>query len=200
MGDCFKKFELRFINNYIGFGLYAREAIKKSSIVCLYFGEKKISPIIKSYSFHPKMDSLNMFVDAINHGNIARFINHAPNSETIIDSQTNTNFLNANLNSRSHSIFGIEVVVFYALRNISKGEQLLTNYGQTYFEYEPFMFKKNGDLVNENNKKIVDKYIKKKYVHTIMKQNGIRSALFELFKRSIIAIIVIIFIAGTLRI
>ncbi|KTC84656.1 MULTISPECIES: SET domain-containing protein-lysine N-methyltransferase [Legionella] len=189
--DNFEALELRYINHFIGFGVFARQEISKGACVSFYYGMKKIRPQNLNYYFYPKLDSFNMGIDARECGNIARFINHAPNAEDI---PTST-FMAANLISTSYTIFGIEVMAFFALRDIKKGEQLLFNYSKKYFDkMELFKFKLDGNLVNFNDEKLADNREQRITTLRVFARNGIKQALFKLIKHySLVILAILIF-------
>ncbi|KTD19299.1 SET domain [Legionella lansingensis] len=191
--DDFETYELRYINNYIGFGVYAKRAIKKNQPVAFYLGVKTTHPELHAYYFGPKHDALLMGTDAQNYSNIARFINHAPNPDDA-DKQ-NSSLLEANLITQRHLLNGIEVVLFGAQRDIAKGEQLLIDYGTRYFEPgEAFRFTTKEDLLNANHQRLFDKKWEKLSVMRIMAQHGVSQAIYAILKRPIIALIIILLI------
>lgn len=186
--DDFETLELRYINHFIGFGVFARQNLSKGTCISFYYGKKKLKPQKMNYFFHPKLDSLNMGIDARECGNIARFINHAPDAEDCPPS-----FMTANLISISYNIFGIEVMAFFALRDIKKGDQLLFNYSKKYFDkLELFKFKLDGNLVNSNNEKLVDNREQKNASLRVFARNGIKQALFKLIKHYSLVVLTIL--------
>lgn len=128
-GDL-SRVELRYINPKMGFGVYCREKIKADEIIGVYTGIKTNQrPDSLNFSFKPAQDSLNMHVDAKFHGNITRFINHAPGHEVTASSDT----LAANILGAIYYFNGISLIVFVTKREIIPGEQLLVDYGNAYF-------------------------------------------------------------------
>lgn len=189
-GDDFEALELRYINHFIGFGVFARQDLSKGACITFYYGMKKLKPQKMNYFFHPKLDSLNMGIDAREFGNIARFINHAPDSE-----DSPSSFSTANLITKSYNIFGIEVMALFALRDIKKGEQLLFDYSRKYFDQmELFKFKPAGNLVNSNNERLADNREQKIATLRLFAHNGIKQALFKLIKHySLIVLAILVF-------
>ena len=55
-----------------------------------------------------------------------------------------------------HSLYGNDIIIYTAKRNISKGEQLLVDYGVNYFFNKEGMYsiKHNGNIMGPKNKKI----------------------------------------------
>lgn len=145
------RYELRYINPEMGLGVFSREVIKKGELLFYYGGVKKISEksMDVRYAFSQRLDCLNMHIDAREHGNLARFINHAPNPDE--NNPDSRRFLVANLNTHAHAIYGIEIIVFLANRDIVIGEQLLVDYGTKYFNSDFITrFKPDGKVVSEN--------------------------------------------------
>ncbi len=140
------RYELRYINPTINLGVFSREIIKKDETLFFYGGLKKNHDSEDvSYAFNFRSDSLNMFIDARECGNIGRFVNHAPNPVKDSPPSKDQTVLEANVTSFSHYLKGVEIVVFTADRDILKGEQLLVDYGSPFFESRPMKrFKANG--------------------------------------------------------
>ncbi len=127
---CLNRFELRYISPKIGFGVFCRERIKKNDVVFFYGGKKRIhDDDHEKYAFQCQLDSLKMYIDAREFGNIARFVNHAPNPTA----NPHPSLLEANIHSSSHYLQSMEVIVFAANRDILEGEQLLVDYGKKFF-------------------------------------------------------------------
>ncbi|CEK10474.1 SET domain-containing protein-lysine N-methyltransferase [Legionella hackeliae] len=185
--DSFDKYELRNINHYIGFGVYAREAIQKDEDVCLYLGIKKHNPDIKRYYFNSRSDALGMGTDAHYYSNIGRFVNHAPADSRV--SNPDSRLLGANLKSKRYLFYGIELVAYSAIRNIAKGEQLLVDYGDEYFESNnEYRFSIDGHLKDSTGKLLKETYHEKLSILRVMAHNGITQAAYRLLKRPLIAL------------
>ena len=105
-----------------GLGLFAQEFMRKGEFVIKYLGE-----VVSSISLEKLRESLvenNLFytfklnkyesVDSRVFGNKARFINHSKRKENIVP--------------RAVSLDEQSVIVFHALKDIQKGEELLFNY------------------------------------------------------------------------
>lgn len=141
------RFELRYIDPNIHFGVFSREFIRRGEVISVYTGIKKINPDLDSfYRYCRKEDVLGMMVDAYLSGNIARFINHACKSESQLSTSNDEPYLEANVMSKFDCSNGFEVVTYYASRDISQGEQLLVDYGAQYIfdDIRLVKFKKNG--------------------------------------------------------
>lgn len=150
---CLNRFELRYISHRIGFGLFCREGINKDDELFFYAGKKNIHDNNhEQYAFEHRLDCLNMHIDAQKLGNIARFINHAPNPIA----HRRPSFLDANLLSTSHYLHGIEVIVFSATRDILPGEQLLVDYGKKFFKTTPISHFTNKNKIILYYKKILE--------------------------------------------
>ncbi len=189
--DNFDKLELRYINSFIGFGVYCRQDIDKGEGVLLYCGMKKREVKKKNYFFYPKLDSFAMGIDAREYGNTARFVNHAPEGKN-----TDSQFLAANLSAVNYSIYGIEVVALFAVRPIKKGEQLLVDYSQEYFiDTEPLRFKLNGNLVDANNQELHDSRGRKMAMLQVFARSGIKRAFIKLLNRFIITLALVLIFA-----
>ncbi|MDI9819279.1 MULTISPECIES: SET domain-containing protein-lysine N-methyltransferase [unclassified Legionella] len=186
--DDFKKYELRYINSLIGCGVYSRKLIREGEAVCVYYGKKSSDPINKRYYFNPEIDVLNLGVDAREYGNIARFVNHAPASDN-----SDCSLIKANLVAKRDVLNGIENIVYYALRDIIKGEQLLIDYGVEYFEHmEPFRFTPDGTLVSVENGALFDSKEQREAIAKIITKHESRQNIDRLFKRVAIILSVVI--------
>ncbi|ASQ46098.1 SET domain-containing protein-lysine N-methyltransferase [Legionella clemsonensis] len=187
--DPFEKIELRYINGFIGFGVYAKETILRGEFVCLYHGIKKSIPDMKRYYFNFHLDVLGLGTDARFCSNIARFINHAPALARV--KQFDSSLLYANLGYKRYFLYGIEVVGFIALRNIAKGEQLFIDYGPEYFDpTEEYRFNISEKLTDPMGSLLKEKYHEKLSIWRIMAKNGITQAAYRLLKRPIIALFI----------
>ncbi|KTD24175.1 MULTISPECIES: SET domain-containing protein-lysine N-methyltransferase [Legionella] len=186
LADQVEPLELRYINHFIGFGVYARQAINKDEFVLFYCGMKNIEPKAMHYYFHPKTDALNMGVDAREYGNMARFINHAPSS----DEESTTA---ANLIAIGYNVLGVEVIALFASRDIKKGEQLLFDYSKKYFRQMKLLkFNEKGNVVNSDNKELHDSNDQRIAMLRVFARHGVKHALFKLVNRFIIIALIII--------
>ena len=171
-------YELRYINPTVGFGVFSRDVIKQGDFVSFYSGVKTIHKhITVEYAYLKKLDTLGMQLDAREHGNITRFINHAPNSDTNEVSLHNALLLEANIKPLSYYLNGIQIVAYSASKDILKGEQLLADYGKLFFQNVPVSrFKSNGQLIEPNKKMHFNSSRKKLNQIKIMANVGIRDA------------------------
>jgi len=126
-----KDLQVKYVNDHIGYGVFATKNIPADSFIGVYSGEVCLANLSnQDYSFpfygiakiEEDETSYEMIpthcVDASKFGNITRFINHSDcnNCGTL-------SVLDANK---------IPQVVFYAKAPIKKGEQLTINYGSDY--------------------------------------------------------------------
>lgn len=185
--DQFHKYELRYINRLVGFGVFAREDIKKNELVMMYNGEKcSKKPKMNAYHFAPSEDSLKMGTDALFMGNIGRFVNHAPSIKRDADNKTNADFLKSNLISVLWSIQGLEFIIYKATRDITKNEQLLVDYGERYFTERKLMyFNAKGESLDLNNRLVKENLNQKIPMLKIMAESGVKGAIFVLYKKVI---------------
>lgn len=191
--DAFDQCELRNINHFIGFGIYAREDIKKGTAICLYQGRKE-NPKDKRYHFIPRHDALGLGIDARLYGNIGRFVNHAPPTDGTKSSDPR--FLDANLIGERYVVYGIEVIIFTTVKDIRKNEQLLVDYGARYFEGgDEYRFNVHGSLCDPQGKRLQEKHHDKLSILRIMAKNGITQAAYQLLRRPLIAVVIVLAIA-----
>ncbi len=116
---------VRYVDEEVGYGLFAEEEIPENSFVGEYTGivrennRRYLEPLNNYCYEYPIPDSIGRsFVIDATHGNLTRFINHS--------SQPNLKPGYAFLDGFYHCIFT-------AVRSIAKGSQLAYNYGQTYW-------------------------------------------------------------------
>lgn len=179
--DC-SCYELRYISPDVGFGVFSRESIKKGDVISLYSGIMTVhKPDSLEYAFEKKLDILNLYLDALQHGNLVRFANHAPSA-----SHHEKHLLTANLDAVTYYVNGIQFVLYTANKEIKKGEQLLVNYGTNFFNDLPIKrFKKNGRLAHKKMKQ----YSQKKLHHfNVMASVGIKEAQRYLFLRTLLIV------------
>ena len=167
-------YELRYIDSSVGFGVFCREDLKVGHVISWYSGRKQIKqPAIPYYMYRYQDDCLSLYTDARLHGNITRFINHAPKE----NDKTNSHFLEANVKGSNHYVNGIHVVVYTTTKEVLKGEQLLVDYGPDFFAKRPITrFKKNGKAISGNKKLFLN--IRQKNLNhlRVMAEHGILSA------------------------
>jgi SET domain-containing protein len=117
---------IRWVDENVGYGLFAEEIIETGSYVGEYTGQVRENDIrrylepLNNYCYeYPVVDSLgrSFVIDAIQ-GNLTRFINHSftPNLRPV------------------HVYYdGFYHLIFLAIQKIELGTQLLFNYGQNYW-------------------------------------------------------------------
>jgi hypothetical protein len=123
---------VRWINEQWGYGLFAEETLKKWDFVAEYAGIVKrqhfLFPRNNAYCLrYPARSWLlkRMMVDSEESGNLSRYINHSdlPNLQP-----------NYVINR------GLVHIIFLASREIEAGEELLFNYGATYWRQRKKLF------------------------------------------------------------
>lgn len=187
-----KRFELRYINPFMGFGVFSRALIKKGETIFFYGGVKKISDTHDArYAFDYRLDCLKMYLDAREYGNIARFVNHAPNPNRE-NSSLSSSLLEANVDSTSNYLYGIEIVFFTANKDIAPGEQLLVDYGDKFFKTAPMRRFKNGGKTSLKN--VLNSSPKKLTQLRVMAEQGVKKAQQYLLLRMLAIAVVIIII------
>ncbi len=196
--DDMRKFEIRYINRFIGFGVFAREDIEKGEFLAQYCGLKTVNRVGNFYVFGQKKDALNSRIDAKHYGNIARFINHAPKNLNPIHDKRCRKALVSNIIGKEHNLYGSEVVIYTAHQNISKGEQLLMDYGESYFRTDADMFfiKHNGNIVDSDNKKINESSRQRQHSLQLMAQHGVKQAQWLLVRKPLIVLMVTVLFAA----
>lgn len=166
------RFEIRYISEFMGFGVFARERVSKGEVLFHYAGLKTIhKPHSVNYTFQSDLDCFEMFTDAKAQGNWARFVNHAPKFD--VETQGDSNFLHANLKAVGHCLYGVEVILFTARKDILSGEQLLVDYGEYYFkDIQVIRFKPKGQVAAAH------RFTRKKRLNLIrlMAQQGVSEA------------------------
>ena len=180
-----KRYELRYINPTIGFGVFSKEIIKKGELIAFYTGLKSIHRFPRSaYVYTNKFDQLNMCLDAFKFGNLSKFVNHAPHAN--LDDMTcrRTSLCTANINALNQLICGIDVFTYFAKNDISPGEQLLANYGPQFFKNTSIhRFKANGRPMSMN-KEIVGNLQRKLNHFRMMSHYGVKKAQLYLLLRT----------------
>lgn len=190
------RFELRYIHPLVGLGVYARVAIKKGERIASYSGIKKTAHTsCSNYLFSLNQDCLNMELDAESHGNISRFINHAP-----VDSPAGSGILTANVVADNQLSHGLQWVVYYAQKDIAVGEQLLVCYGSNYFKHQTARnFSADGFVVDDNNKRIKANKQQQLKQYRIMATHGVKAAQYYIIGRISLIIFAVILAALSLN-
>lgn len=111
---------IKFIDEHVGYGVFAEQDIQAGEFISFYSGMLANTIDIKDHSYSADYYLRgNLFsVDAKRAGNFSRFINHSDNPT---------------INVCYHNVDGIWYAVFIANTLIKKDEQLLVNYGSSYW-------------------------------------------------------------------
>lgn len=116
---------VRWLNDQVGYGLFAEEEIAKGNYVGEYTGivrrnDRRYFEPLNNYCYeYPVEDEIGRsFVIDATQGNLTRFINHSRKP---------------NLNPIHIYYDGYYHLIFIALCPIQKGEQLSYNYGENYW-------------------------------------------------------------------
>jgi hypothetical protein len=116
---------LRWIDNHVGWGVFAEEDLKPMRYIGEYAGNvrrKKRSDVHNAYCFQYAIvedESTPYTIDALDQGGIVRFINHSSSPNLMSALATKQNLCH---------------IVLFASRLIRKGEQLCYNYGPDYWK------------------------------------------------------------------
>lgn len=157
---------ITWIDNTVGFGVFARTAIKQGTIISLYMGEFILRPFTTEsrgyeYIFFTFTGSNETGqVDAEHHGGIARFFSHLPNSQNLAEYVTPETLHQINLSGKKIAVAnllkyiavyqGCPVLVFRAARDIKAGEQLGYDYSPGYWTglgVTPMLFDQTGAVI-----------------------------------------------------
>lgn len=119
------KVSIHFLNEDVGHGLFAQEALSIGVYVGEYTGtvrenDRRYLEPLNNYCYEypvPDEDGINYVIDAT-HGNLTRFINHS---------------YQPNLKPMYAFIDGFYHLIFLSIKSINKGEQLVYNYGNNYW-------------------------------------------------------------------
>lgn len=125
------KVEIRYINDQVGFGVFAKEKIAPATILTHYAGILKLDEAISTSndSTFTFSDFPLFAIDGQKAGNWARFMNHSP------EKHKSTNVVAW----EHYSQWGPRIVFTACRRGIQKGEQLLYSYGDSYWEEDGFL-------------------------------------------------------------
>lgn len=123
---------LKYISPQVGWGVFAREAIKENAFIGEYTGyliEEEDAPPVKnesgnylsdfSWNYPDELPSGEEFeISAFRAGNELRFVNHSFDPNCVVD----------------HTLVdGIFITFFRAIDDIAPGEQLFIDYGEEYW-------------------------------------------------------------------
>lgn len=190
---CLDRYELRFMNTQMGFGLFAREAIQKGEVIAQYCGQyvsKKMQ--YKNYCYIPtKTSGYNLLLDARHIGNVARFVNHGAEPSA---HRKFSQFLTANVDVENHKMYGTSRIILIANRDILAGEQILSSYGSQYFRVPEsrLHMKKNGAVYTSKQRRIKDSTAQLKRYLFIFAYYGNRRAQWMLLRKPLTVLLLCI--------
>jgi hypothetical protein len=122
----FANLRLEYIDDVLGYGIFANQEIKEGQYVGEYVGEiKRYLPLRfrrNDYLGELRVGEevpLKFIIDAEKKGNLTRFINHS---------------ISPNLQSLTVITQGMMHVIFVAKQTINKDQQLTYNYGEAYWK------------------------------------------------------------------
>ncbi len=120
---------IRWINAKIGWGIFALKDLKEMTYVGEYAGvvrKKRRADSTNGYCFEYRVssqESQSYCIDASAQGSLTRLINHSSS--------------NSNLNVSLATVEDLSHIIFFTKRSISKGEQLVYDYGPLYWKSRP---------------------------------------------------------------
>lgn len=199
--DSLELFEVRYINQVVGFGVFAREKIKKNSVITHYCGVLVPTNIVNkscAYTMTPK--GLNLHLDARQYGNISRFINHAPQTTCRYQRKLQSKIATANIDVDYVYSQGHYFVEFRACRDIEIGEQLLSNYGE-YYDASPqlVLFENNGRAMSISGKIINDTPAQRLSVLSLMNHPRVNRAQWLVIRRPVMVFLIMLFCSVVLK-
>ncbi|KAJ3320549.1 hypothetical protein HDV06_005172 [Boothiomyces sp. JEL0866] len=111
-----------------GFGLYAKQDIPANQVIGLYTGVVTANSDNTDYEWEYQTDEIDdeevsIGINALKYGNYLRFANHVGD-----DSNSKPEFVPHN---------GLWHVLYVAVKDIKKGEEITTDYGEAYFASRP---------------------------------------------------------------
>lgn len=118
--------EIKKVSDKVGHGLFAKEAIKKGTVICNYAGELCIHDEAKEHGYYFGFGGSAFdawVIDPQTKGNYAQFMNHA-----------SLRSKKCNVDVELFFWDGLPHVFFIASERIEAGDQLLYDYGDEYWE------------------------------------------------------------------
>ena len=118
-----KRFVVKRAARGMGYGMYARVAVKKGNFILEYTGKLIPTPVANTMSTRYLFEiNTKWTIDGATRTNVARYINHScdPNCEVFIEKGR---------------------IIIYAWKDIEKGDELTFDYGEEYMDE---FFKKHG--------------------------------------------------------
>lgn len=138
---------IRYIDNQLGWGVFANRNFQKMDYIALYSGilrKSRRSDKTNAYCFEYTLTNgmkTPYTIDAEETGGVARFLNHS---------------LKPNLQSSLATLDFMNYILLIANRPIQKGEQLCYDYGEDYWKYRESpiqILEQKQDGNNEHGKK-----------------------------------------------
>lgn len=143
----FNHFAICDLGLRLGKGAFATKPIKKGTVIGIYSGMLNLtqSKYANQYELNASIDPEKIFFyDAIHFRNVTSYIQHAP--DTALE-----NIATANLKIQNMQHGDIVLALYVANRDIEPNEQLLVNYGKTYWGPRSYqLFDKNGQALHSN--------------------------------------------------
>ncbi len=122
--------EVAYINEHVNCGVFASKEIPQGEFIGIYTGELKYGDYDdqeeSAYLFE-LLDEV-VYAEAKSYGNFTRFINHSPEDHANVHSMIYLYDL-----LKFQRVFTIPIIIFYAKTAISRGDQLLYDYGKDYW-------------------------------------------------------------------
>jgi hypothetical protein len=117
------KYEVKKIDDTMGYGLFAKKTYAKDEIVGFYTGTIRSTKFNSDISYAFSLSDLyeGFHIDASKKGNATRYINH-----------TSKKF--SNIHASAAYLRGVPYIFFIGKRKISKGEELMYDYGDDYWK------------------------------------------------------------------
>jgi|GEM_PF-3259679 len=125
-----QKYDVRWINESVGYGLFAKTAYKKNEVIGVYTGYLTSRAQNKEYVFQwtdPPYEN-KVCIDGLRQGNATRFMNHALTKIKGVRNHA------CNVSSVEFFYNGIPYVIFITDRKVNPDEQLCYDYGRGYWE------------------------------------------------------------------
>lgn len=194
--DALDKYEVRYINQAVGFGVFAREPIKSNAVIAYYCGALVSTNIKdKSCAYTVTPQCLHVYLDARERGNIARFVNHAPRTACRYKRKLQSRISTANILTDYVCSQGHYFVALIACRDIDVGEQLLSNYGDFHdTSPELMLFEKKSNVINLNGQVINDTLAQRlRMLRAIDHPDRIRTQWFLLARPALAFLITLLF-------
>jgi len=158
--DVCDNLEICYMNNYCGWGLFAKEKISKGKLIGFFTGEIRLQqtnkiPASENVFFSISNDGM-IIVDATQCGNVTRYLQHLPNRETLCQYEFRTTkeseIATQNIHAEIVTFGDVVTVRFCASEDIEPGHIIGCPYDlpePDYFQNKKLnFFKKNGDVID----------------------------------------------------